>query len=136
VVTSQNGSGSITHTGEHDADHVGEHDADPTGSYGSTHGDDSSSQPGTIHGVLANFVNQFESANKLELDNLLAAHGNELQQLQELVQGVTNGHNPPVNVNQLQQLAQDLASGHNPLINAGEDIHVNPIDPHHGFIHT
>ena len=82
-------------------------------------------------------MNQFGGADKFELDDLLTAHGNEAQQLQELLQVVTNGHNPPVNVNQLQQLAQDLAGGHNPLVNSGEDIHVNPIDPHHSFIiHT
>jgi hypothetical protein len=128
VVASQNGPGSVTHEVEHDPD--------PTGGNG-PYADLSIPQPGTIQSVLTNFVNQFESANKLELDNLLAAHGNEVQQLQELVHGATNGHNPPVNVNQLQELAQDLANGHNPLVNSGEEIHVTPVDPYHGFIiHT
>jgi len=135
VVASQNGPGSVTHEVGHDADHTGQHDVDPVGGNGS-HAGLSIPQPGTIQGILTNFVNEFESANKLELDNLLAAHGNGLQQLQELLQGVTNGHTP-INNDQLQQLAQDLASGHNPLVNSGEDIHVNPIDPHHSFIiHT
>jgi hypothetical protein len=87
--------------------------------------------------VITNLASQFESAGKLELDNLLAAHGNQLQQLQELVQGLTDGHNPLTNAGQLQQLAQDLASGHNPLVNSGEEtIHIGQVDPHHGFIHA
>jgi hypothetical protein len=50
---------------------------------------------------------------------------------------VTGGHNAPIDNGQLQQLAQDLASGHNALVNSGEEIHLNQVDPHHGFIiHT
>ena len=87
--------------------------------------------------VITNFVEQLEGGNKLELDNLLAAHGNQLQQLQELVQGLTDGHNSLTNAGQLQQLVQDLASGHNPLVNSGEEtIHIGQVDPHHGFIHA
>jgi hypothetical protein len=114
--------------------------------------DQPSAPPGVLANLVANFeqgqgkagevindlVSQFENAGKLELGNLLAAHANELQQLQELVQGSTDGHNPLTNTGQLQQLAQDLTSGHNPLVSAGEEIiPPPPIDPHHAFIlHT
>jgi len=115
---------------------------------------------GNAENVITTLHNELESGNKIELGNLIAPHGGEaaqlqqlvqnvtdshgapaasdqLQQLQQLFQDATNGQNPLTNAGQLQQLVQEVTSGHDPLVNSGEEvIHLPQIDPHHGFIHA
>jgi hypothetical protein len=111
--------------------HDGDREAD-----GTEH-DGPHANTGAIHGVATDFVQEFTGAEKAELDDLLDAHGNQLQQIQQVVGTEGSGQHPPVDLAQLQQLIQDVTGGHNPLVNSGEEVHVDAIDPHHGFIiHT
>src|SRR5262249_22531273 len=89
--------------------------ADTNAASSATVGDGDAASSGSLIDASLGSVMAFESPLALELNTMLAGNQVELIPLQQLIQNLTNGHNPLVNGAQVQPQIIALTNGHNPV---------------------